>query len=123
MRSSTVTTTTTVRVYIDGLPILEFEDTTSPHLTGTVRLQVDSAGSSATEFDDVVVMRLTGRGILAEELLAESFVDALPADWTFVDGTAAWALATTGHQRLDLRKILNVTFTVDYQHGFPSPPA
>ncbi len=111
----------TLRLSIDGIPILEHIDASSPHLSGTVALAVDAVGGSAVEFDDLQVSRLTHLGQAAELLLSEPFTTTLPtATWAFTDGTTAWAISSTGHPRLDLSKLLNLTWTVDYQFSFAS---
>jgi hypothetical protein len=111
---------TTVRVDIDRITILEATDTSSPYVAGTVALRVAAVGTEDIAFDDVQVVRLTRLGAVRETLLSEPFESTLPADWTFIDGTTRWAISKARHKRLDLAKLLNVVLTVDYQFEYAS---
>ena len=77
---------------------------------------VATAGAAPVDVDDAKVVRLTGKGLEAETLLAEPFTAALPLDWTFVDGESPWSIAPRGHRLLDLSSLQNVVLSVDYRY-------
>lgn len=84
---------------------------------GSVALQVvTNGGTEAIRFDDVKVIRLTGKGLAAETLLSEPFTALLPRDWTFADGTSQWEIAPRGTPILDLSQLFNVILSLDYRY-------
>lgn len=105
---------------IDGITLWEDEAGGSGPTSGTVALQVTANGTGAAEFDDVEVVRLTGNGTEAESLLSEPFTSSLPDDWTFVDGSTAWAISSSGHAILDLTELVDLVFKVDYLFEYAS---
>lgn len=105
---------------IDGITLWENVAGGSGPATGTVALQVTATGSAPAEFDDIDVVRLTGKGAEAETLLSEPFTSTLSDDWTFVDGAAAWAISSTGHSILNLSELFDVVFKVDYLFEYAS---
>ena len=111
---------TTLRADVDRITILEATDTSSPHIAGTVAVQVNEIGTGEVMFDDLQVIRLTRVGAVRETLLSEPFQSKLPPEWTFTDGVKRWAVSSAKHRRLDLAKLLNVVLTVDYEFAFAS---
>jgi hypothetical protein len=107
-------------VAIDGLSLfdgIEGGATSGRFQQGTVALQAMATdGVDPILFDDVRVVRLTGKGVEAETLLAEPFTLSLPPDWTFVDGESPWSIAPRGHRLLDLQSLQNVVLSVDYRY-------
>jgi hypothetical protein len=105
---------------IDGITLVEGVDgdpASGELRKGTVALQVLTSDVTAgVEFDDVRVVRLTGKGAEAETLLSEPFTAKLPADWAFVNGDRPWAIAPRGHRRLDLSPLLNLVLQLDYRY-------
>lgn len=84
---------------------------------GTVALHVLTASAAEpVDYDDVKVVRLTGKGAEAETLLSEPFTAQLPNDWAFVDGDSPWAISPKGHKLLDLSPLLNLVLSLDYLH-------
>jgi hypothetical protein len=83
---------------------------------GTVGFQVVATdGAEPVWFDDVKVIRLTGKGMPAETLLAEPFTTELPADWTF-SGATPWAISAAPSSVMDLSPLLNVVLSLDYRY-------
>jgi hypothetical protein len=83
---------------------------------GTVGFQVVATdGAEPVWFDDVKVIRLTGKGMPAETLLAEPFTTELPADWTF-SGATPWAISAAPSPVMDLSPLLNVVLSLDYRY-------
>ncbi|HVG95944.1 MAG TPA: hypothetical protein VNK05_03525, partial [Chloroflexota bacterium] len=107
-------------VAIDGITLAEDVDgdpAPGGLQRGTVSLQVLATdGDSAVDLDDVQVVRLTGKGAVAETLLDEPFTASLPADWAFVDGDRPWAIAPRGHRLLDLSPLLSLVLQLDYRY-------
>jgi hypothetical protein len=107
--------TAKIQCRIDGIVVLEANDAT-PVAAGTVGIQIITTvtGPVPVELDDLEVVRLTGLGVEAEQLLFEPFTTSLPSTWSFPDGT--WTISTNKHNRLDLSTLLSVGLKVDYQH-------
>jgi hypothetical protein len=107
-------TSTTLRVEIDGIEILKATDASSPHVSGRVGFDINSA-PSPFELDDVSVVRLSKLGLAQETLLEEPFSSTtLPSTWSFTNGTPAWAVSTTGHTYAALSKLEDVVLRMDY---------
>ncbi len=104
----------TLTVTIDGIEILSATDSTSPHVSGRIGLEVTGTGTTA-EFDDVEVTELSKTGVVQETLLIEPFTGSLPTDWTFTDGSPAWAISSTGHAYFDATGIEDVVLRLDYR--------
>jgi hypothetical protein len=113
-------TSTSLRVDIDHVTVLEATDTTSPIASGTVALGVAGAKTVGVAFDDVQVIRLTRLGAARETLLSEPFLTKLPPDWVFAHGVKPWEVSKERHKRLDLSRLLNVVLTVDYSFTYAS---
>jgi hypothetical protein len=96
---------------VDGLPAA------GALQRGTIGLQVVATdGARPVVFDDLQVVRLTGKGAEAETLLAEPFTAQLPDGWTRADGDKPWAVAPGGHPVMDLATLANVTLSLDYRY-------
>ncbi len=105
-------------VWIDGIKVFDAVSDTPTSGTledGTVGLEVVSTASSTpVDFDDVEVTRLYGWGGSAEQLLSEPFTSTLPTDWTF--STGDWSISSSGHKRLIMRTLVNLSLNVEYQY-------
>ena len=106
---------TSIAIAVDGLTVLDLTDrgADAPG-SGSIALEVVT-GAATAQFDDVKVVRLTGRGDEAETLLSQPFTAALPGDWVF-DGATPWSIDSRGHRRLDLSTLVNVVLSIDYTH-------
>jgi hypothetical protein len=103
---------------VDGITLFDSIDGapgSGPLTRGSVSLQVVS-GAGPAAFDDVKVVRLTGKGATAETLLSEPFISVLPKAWTFQDGAAPWSISTTAYRQLDLSGLLNAVLNLDYRY-------
>ena len=105
--ASSGSTTTIVRAFVDGVLVLETEDSASPLATGS--LQIDT--SNDVEIHEVRVISLGSAAVTGQVLLDEPFAN-LPADWTF---SGTWSIGSAmGRRILDVSRLTALSLDLEY---------